>query len=122
MTPAALRACAEDILAICNLFNAVRGQHGFQATVNQMHYHFDCLRERLAAETPTRPEAPDENARLRKALHVALLMLEPYEPKDSRAVSNEFVALATVDCGIDDKASWDVLDAFITIAAAKETP
>jgi hypothetical protein len=43
------------------------------------------------------------------ALHLALAMLSPHEPGDSRAVSNEYVALATIDRGIDDEKSWVVI-------------
>lgn len=36
------------------------------------------------------------------ALRLAVEMLAPYEPGDSRAASNEFVALAAISCGVDD--------------------
>lgn len=35
----------------------------------------------------------------RMALSLAVAMLSHHEPPDSRAVSDEFVALACVDCG-----------------------
>ena len=43
-------------------------------------------------------------ANLRAALGLALKYLERYEPPDSRAVSNEFVAMASVaaDCENDE--------------------
>jgi len=41
------------------------------------------------------PTPIDVKAALRLALH----MLVQHEPPDSRAVSDEFVALAAVDCG-----------------------
>lgn len=49
-------------------------------------------------------------AQLRRALKLAVMMLSPHEPPDSRAVSNEYVALATVDCEIDNERSWKVID------------
>jgi hypothetical protein len=48
--------------------------------------------------------------RLYKALSVATDMLAPFEPKDSRAVSDEFVALAAIVCKVDDQKVWDVID------------
>lgn len=39
------------------------------------------------------------NEQLKRALSLAVSMLSIYEPPDSRAVSDEFVALACVDCG-----------------------
>lgn len=36
---------------------------------------------------------------MQKALTLALAMLQPHEPPDSRAVSNEFVALAAIQTG-----------------------
>ena len=48
--------------------------------------------------------------RLGRALDLALAMLIKHEPGDSRAVSNEFVALATVAAGIDNDSSWAVID------------
>jgi len=44
-----------------------------------------------------------ENERLREALGLALDMLEPFEPGDSRAVSNEFVAMAAIHAGLTDR-------------------
>lgn len=41
---------------------------------------------------PTKKELQD-------ALTLAVALLAPYEPPDSRAVSNEFVALAELSCG-----------------------
>lgn len=43
-----------------------------------------------------------DNARLREALGLALMWLEPHEPPDSRAVSNEFVAMAAIHAGLTD--------------------
>jgi hypothetical protein len=42
---------------------------------------------------------PPTIEQLQKALHLALRMLQPHEPADSRAVSDEFVALACVHSG-----------------------
>ena len=41
---------------------------------------------------------------------MALGLLARLEPPDSRAVSNEFVAMATVLVGIDTEESWRVID------------
>jgi len=70
------------------------------------------------ASAPNPPPAPDG---WRKALDLAVAMLAPYEPGDSRAVSDEFVALASIvaDCANDD--TWRVIDAALSrIRAAIE--
>ena len=46
-----------------------------------------------------------EDCRYKLALELALLILFEYEPKDSRAVSNEFVAMA---CILSDASTSDV--------------
>lgn len=48
---------------------------------------------------------------LEQALNLALCMLERHEPGDSRAISNEFVALACVDANKGDEASNAVIEA-----------
>jgi len=48
-----------------------------------------------------------------KALNCALNLLGQYEPEDSRAVSDIFVALATVVAGNDDADSWALIDAVL---------
>ena len=56
----------------------------------------------------------NENEMLRQALKLAVDMLAPYEPGDSRAVSNEFVALAALLTGLnpdEERAVMDVIDA-----------
>lgn len=45
-----------------------------------------------------KPETPTKDD-LKAALHLAVNMLSAHEPPDSRAVSNEFVALAAVSTG-----------------------
>jgi len=50
-------------------------------------------------ETIRTRQLDQENTCLRKALTVALAALEKYEPGDSRAVSDEFVAMAAVHGG-----------------------
>ncbi len=50
-------------------------------------------------------------ARLSDALKLAVAMLAPLEPGDSRAVSDEFVALAAVSVGEDDDAVMEVIEA-----------
>lgn len=57
----------------------------------------------------------DETQRLRDALRLALSWLSLNEPGDSRAVSDEFVAMAAVSCGLGDAAS----DAVIQNALSK---
>jgi hypothetical protein len=52
-----------------------------------------------AAESRTR-ELEEENTILKKALNLAVNMVMENEPGDSRAVSNEAVALAAVACGL----------------------
>ena len=50
-------------------------------------------------ETIRTRQLEQENTCLRKALSVALDMLFPFEPPDSRGVSDEFVAMAAIQCG-----------------------
>jgi hypothetical protein len=51
-----------------------------------------------------------EIARMRDALEMAVGMLAPFEPGDSRAVSNEFVALASIVCGNDNEECWRIVN------------
>lgn len=48
---------------------------------------------------------------IQKALRLAVNMLSLYEPPDSRAVSDEFVALAAVDTGDTSPEVLAVIDA-----------
>jgi len=48
-------------------------------------------------------------AELYNALSLALAMLAPHEPPDSRAVSNEYVAMACTLNGSDDEKSRKVI-------------
>lgn len=48
---------------------------------------------------------------LRRGLSLALRMLEPHEPPHSCAVSDEFVALAALECGDASEAVMAVIDA-----------
>jgi hypothetical protein len=48
---------------------------------------------------------------LRRGLSLALKMLEPHEPPDSRAVSDEFVALAVLESGDASDVVMAVIDA-----------
>ena len=59
----------------------------------------DFMRARDEGAFPVRYLWPDQVAALAPALHLATCMLANFEPGDSRAVSNEFVALACVDIG-----------------------
>jgi hypothetical protein len=52
---------------------------------------------------------------LTRALSLAVDMLSIYEPPDSRAVSDEFVALACVDCGSVEGRVMDVIDAALAL-------
>lgn len=45
------------------------------------------------------------------ALKLAVQMLSEFEPGDSRAVSNEFVALAAVECELVDDKVMDCIKA-----------
>ena len=47
-------------------------------------------------------DAESELADVRLALDLALAWLAPNEPGDSRAVSNEFVAMYAIQCGLAD--------------------
>lgn len=56
-------------------------------------------RGRLRQPTERNPMSVPTEQQLKIALRVAVNMLSLYEPPDSRAVSDEFVALAAVDSG-----------------------
>lgn len=43
------------------------------------------------------------------ALQLALNWLIKYEPPDSRAVSNEFVAMAAISCGCDNEKCIEII-------------
>ena len=65
------------------------------------------LRERDLLEANNRylqraRDAEAELADVRLALDLALAWLAPNEPGDSRAVSNEFVAMYAIQCGLTD--------------------
>lgn len=47
---------------------------------------------------------------LKKALSLAVNMLSVHEPPDSRAVSDEFVALACVDCGVVKDSDMTIIE------------
>jgi hypothetical protein len=51
-----------------------------------------------------------ENARLRGALDLAVGMIMLHEPGDSRAVSDEAVALASVVCDCTNDETWSIID------------
>lgn len=53
-----------------------------------------------------------------KALRLAVNMLSQYEPPDSRAVSDEFVALAAVSCGIANADAVRIIDAALQASEA----
>jgi hypothetical protein len=56
-------------------------------------------------------DASDEIARLRSALDLAVGMLMMHEPGDSRAVSDEAVALASVVCDCTNDETWRIISA-----------
>jgi hypothetical protein len=49
-------------------------------------------------------------AQVKRALSLAVSLLSKYEPPDSRAVSDEFVALACVDCGDVSGKVMDIIE------------
>lgn len=49
-------------------------------------------------------------SRLERALNLALEILGKFEPGDSRAVSNEFVAMAAVSAGHEDTGVMSIID------------
>ena len=51
---------------------------------------------------------------LRRGLRLAVNMLSLHEPPDSRAVSDEFVALAAMDCGSVSGRVMDVIEAALS--------
>jgi len=61
-------------------------------------------------ETIRTRQLDHENTCLRKALSVALDMLIQHEPPDSRAVSDEFVAMAAVQTGDTSLRVMTVID------------
>lgn len=79
----------------------------------------DFARDTLAAAYP---ELVAEIERLKEALSLAVQMLFPYEPGDSRAVSDEFVALAAVDCGLADDKCMKVIRDSLAARATLDAP
>lgn len=75
------------------------------------------LLEGWVHEQKTMPGKPTRE-QLEKALNVATNMLIKHEPSDSRAVSNEFVAIAAVQSNQVDDNVMQVLDT--ALAASKE--
>lgn len=63
--------------------------------------------------TPARAEAQDEGAAgdLQQALTLALALLGQMEPTDARAVSDEFVAMAAAQAGIQNQEGRDIIAA-----------
>lgn len=59
---------------------------------------------------------------LNRALSLAVNLLAPLEPGDSRAVSNEFVALASVSTGDASPEVMAVIDAALTPPMRVEEP
>lgn len=59
---------------------------------------------------------------LREALGLALAYLSRFEPGDSRAVSDEFVAMAAVQCGIGDDACMAIINRALSRFDAGEVP
>lgn len=64
--------------------------------------------------TPARAEAQDEGAAgddLHQALTLALALLGQMEPTDARAISDEFVAMAAAQAGIQNQEGRDIIAA-----------
>lgn len=57
---------------------------------------------------------------LEQALKLALAWLAPHEPGDSRAVSDEFVAMASISCGLTNQECRDIIAAALTALNAGE--
>lgn len=75
-----------------------------------------CLTAAISSgkEQHARAEAAEEALRdVREALDCALLILEPLEPGDSRAVSNEFVAMAAAGTPHHNDEGREIIRAFI---------
>lgn len=64
----------------------------------------------------------DRAARLKSALGLALLYLETFEPRDSRAVSNEFVAMAAVEAGVEDDKCMKIIEGAYQTALSRGRP
>lgn len=59
-------------------------------------------------------------AQMRQALTLALARLEPLEPGDSRAVSDEFVAMAAIVAGIGNKKGDEIIEAALATLQPEE--
>jgi hypothetical protein len=57
---------------------------------------------------------------LKAALRLAVNMLSVHEPPDSRAVSDEFVALACVDCGDTEGRVMEVIEAALALMGVED--
>lgn len=83
-----------------------------------MSADFDVDRTLTAVEGKT--------AALKTALKLALCWLSLHEPQDSRAVSDEFVAMASVEAGLDDAECLAIIErgieTFKTSAHARRGP
>lgn len=109
----ALRCC--DIIA-ANLENRILEQMP-EFSPSGGHDVIDELIGLLRVAHSSRDTAEDnwvhvatQAKKYKRALNLALDLLIKHEPGDSRAVSNEFVALASVLAGNDDKKAWDIID------------
>jgi hypothetical protein len=69
------------------------------------------IRSALHAEKLCLVEADTEIERLKAALDLAVGMLMLHEPGDSRAVSDEAVALASVVCDCTNDETWRIISA-----------
>lgn len=73
--------------------------------------YFGTLGEFIAAANPdTVGMMVAQLDRLMKALNVAVGLLAPHEPPDSRAVSDIFVALASIVSACDNDECWQLVD------------
>lgn len=67
------------------------------------------IREKAVAAASTIEHQLSVIGELREALGLALKILEPNEPGDSRAVSNEFVAMAAVHAGVSNPECGEII-------------
>ena len=88
----------------------------------------DCWEE--VEPTPT-GSAPDDQpsaqtgaliARLEAALTLALDMLGDYEPGDSRAISDEYVAMSAVLCGVEPNSPGEEMAIIIAALCRRDNP
>lgn len=82
--------------------------------INQsLHRELESVYEQLASWQVSLSHLSADRVKYRKAFELAMALLGVYTAdkfSDSRAVPDEIVALATVEAGIDNEASWEIID------------